>query len=422
MRLHRTSQERLIRRTTIIVAVAVLVSWLLAPGIHAQEPPDQPGAPIPRVELPYFDGQNITAPQLRAAGARQQRPAGVPLPLLIDTDPGVDDAVALTWLLSQTRTPVQPLGIVTVAGNTSVLAATNNVLNVLVRLQKTVPVVMGAAAPLAQPASKTSWFIHGPDGLWLLGLQNPQNPAGVLTDATAFYCSTVAANPGATLLALGPLTNIANAVTACPATMQLLGNVVVLGGAKFGGNKTPVAEFNFWHDPEAANIVLAANLPLSIVPLDTFTMPTVQLRDVERLTNSRNPAASFLAPALQQYIAVQIQNTGRASIPDAVAAAYALDPTIGRSEPALVKIELAAGQTRGQTIVGLSVTERVAMIADDAELSLLAERAFAFPPDPEFDLDDELINILIRQPDNALLLTATSSRLLTKHILPDLRK
>jgi len=243
-----------------------------------------------------------------------------------------------------------------------------------------------------------------------------------LTDATAFYCSTVAANPGATLLALGPLTNIANAVTTCPATMQLLGNVVVLGGAKFGGNKTPVAEFNFWHDPEAANIVLAANLPLSIVPLDTFTVPTVQLRDVERLFNSRNPAASFLAPALQQYIAVQIQNTGRASIPDAVAAAYALDPTIGRSEPALVKIELAAGQTRGQTIVGLSVTERVAMIADDAELSLLAERAFTFPPDPNFNLQAELGAILLRQPDNALLLTATSSRLLTKHILPDLRK
>ena len=434
MKHHRSHIDRVTQKIVVGLAILALLMFSLPPAAQAQEQPDEPDSAIPRVYLPFIGTAGLqSAPSAEASILDEEldRRNRTPLRLLVDTDPGVDDAVALTWLLSQNKAPVNLLGVVTVAGNTNVLAATNNALNVLARLQATtVPVVMGASAPMVQPLSKTSWFIHGPDGLWFLGFQNPQNPAGMAPDtrsANEFYCKAVdSANvklvTGATLLALGPLTNIANAIDECPETMKTLGSLVVLGGAKFGGNKTPVAEFNFWQDPEAANIVLSAGLPINIVPLDAFTTPTVQLKDVEKLINSRNPAVSFLAPALQQYIAVQLQNTGKATIPDAVAAVYALDPTIGTTQPALVKMILAAGQTRGQSVIGLSVSERVAMIADEAELSRLAERAFAYPPDSTFNLELELGAILMRQLDNALMLTGTPANLLTKHVLPDLRK
>lgn len=204
--------------------------------------------------------------------------------------------------------------------------------------------------------------------------------------------------------------------------MNKLGAVVILGGAKFGGNKTPLAEFNFWQDPDAANIVLNAGLPIKQVPLDAFTQPAVQLKDVEKLLNSRNAAVRFLAPALQTYVTVQIENTGSATIPDAVAAIFALDPTIGPVQPALVKLVLETGQARGQSVVGLSIAERLAMIADDAELSTLAIRAFAYPPDPNFNLQIEFGAILTREADNVQWLVSAPTNLLTKVLLPVLRK
>lgn len=448
---HRAPTQPAFRTTVVTFLIVSLALILLPASAYAQQPDGVPDEPIPPIYLPYINGNDARAvaqdgaePETPGDDAVRQmpgvdlpflgrhvldlpkrpvtapgRPGSTPIKLLIDTDPGVDDAIALTWLLSQSRANVMPLGIVTVAGNTNVLAATNNALIVLNKLQQTVPVVMGAAAPLAQPLSKTSWLIHGPDGLWFLGLQNPQDPSGVLFNANDFYCETLADNPGSTLLALGPLTNVANALAACPETMQTLGRVVVLGGAKYGGNKTPVAEFNFWQDPEAADIVLSSGLPLSIVPYDTFIVPRVDMAQIQSLSHSRNPAVRFLAPALQQYVAVQIDNTGSATIPDAVAAVYAVDPAIGTTESSLVQMVLAAGQTRGESVIALSVSERVAMIADDAELSALAERAFT---DPNFNLQYELVSILIREPDNAQMLTGVPANLLTRFVLSSLRR
>ena len=427
-------RHRTFSTATSVIVLAIFIGLFFAAGptvVFGQDADNEPTAPAARVYLPFLStgGLNAGAPPAADEGEEERR-HGAPLRLIVDTDPGVDDAVALTWLLSQNRVPVQLLGVVTVAGNTNILAATNNVLNVLARLPApNVPVVMGAAAPISQTLSKTGWFIHGPDGLWGLGFANPQNPAGVLLDATGFYCNDVADElfAGATVLALGPLTNIAHAVIACPDRMRTLGSVVVLGGAKFGGNKTPVAEFNFWQDPEAVAIVLAAGLPIRQVPLDAFAQATLQLKDVDKLNNSRNPAARFLAPALQQYVAVQIENTGIATIPDAVAAIYALDPTIGAVQPALVKLVLAEGPTRGQSVVGLSIAERVAMIATDAELSALAERAFyLLATVPNFDfrlyLQSELGAILVRESDNVQWLATAPNNLLTKTLLPALRK
>jgi inosine-uridine nucleoside N-ribohydrolase len=223
------------------------------------------------------------------------------------------------------------------------------------------------------------------------------------------------------MLALGPVTNIAQAVQLCPDTMKMVGRLFILGGAKFGGNKTPVAEFNFWQDPEAAQIVLNAGLPTSVVLLDAFTDPTVVQKELDKLFAKATPAIQFLAPAIQQYANIQITNAGAAGIPDAVAAVIALDAEEGRRQSALVKMVLEQSLARGQSIVGLTTSERLAMIANDAELSALAERAFAYPPDPTFDLQQAFGAILMREPDNAQVVTSVSESLLTKTVFPDLK-
>jgi inosine-uridine nucleoside N-ribohydrolase len=295
-----------------------------------------------------------------------------------------------------------------------------------------VPVVMGAALPLVQPLTKTSYFVHGPDGLWFLGWTNPQDLSNVVGNAATFYCDTIAANRGLHLLALGPLTNIAQAVQQCPDTMRTIGRLIILGGAKFGGNKTVVAEFNFWQDPEAADIVLNAGIPITLVLLDAFTQPTITQKDLDHLFTKAIPAIQFLAPAIQQYANVQIENTNRAGIPDAVAAVIALQSSEGTRASALVRIVLEQSFARGQSIIGLSVGERVSMIADfaavgdDSELTALAEQAFIPPShpsfDPNFDARLQLATILMREPDNVEeAVTSASASLLTKTVFPDLR-
>ena len=141
--------------------------------------------------------------------------------------------------------------------------------------------------------------------------------------------------------------------------------IIALGGARNGGNVSPVAEYNFWQDPEAANIVLTNGLSVTMVPLDAFTIPTVDLKDVDKLAAKGNAAAKALAPALRLFVEAQINNTGRANIPDAVAAVYALDRKVGTAQSALVKMESdVASLAYGQSIVALTDPQRVQLIAD----------------------------------------------------------
>jgi purine nucleosidase len=406
-----------------------IANWIpfLPNGVASESKPALPSGDNSILFLPLVTDTSAEAAadanlDLEASG-RTPPPT---IKLLVDTDPGVDDAVALTWLLTQHEQPLQMLGIVTVAGNTSVYSATNNALLILHKVGRPdVPVVMGAAAPLVQPLSKTTFLVHGPDGLWFLGLQNPQDISRVPRDASTFYCTTVAANPGLHVLALGPLTNIAQAVQQCPDTMKFIGQLTILGGAKFGGNKTPVAEFNFWQDPEAADIVLRSGLPIALVPLDAFTQATVEQKDLDKLFAKGTPTVQFLAPAIQMYADVQIANTGRAGIPDAVAAVVALNAGVGTRMPALVKMVLEPNRTpglepsgaRGQSIMGLNPGEQATMIASDAELSALAERAFT---DPNFNFQAELGAILMREPANAQVVVSVPPNLLTKTVFRDL--
>lgn len=422
------------RRTLRMLSVLTLAGLALAGSLLASQPahaqalppapqPAQPTSPTtlylpqiaaqnPGVNAAATTGAEQTAAQ--AAGAKRQ-----PLNLLIDADPGIDDAVAIAYILTQKQTPVNVLGVVSVGGNTYVEQTTKNALIILNGLNRTdIPVVKGGSAA---NLSKTGWFIQGPDGLWGLGFSTPLPPnlAPVSADPAGFYCTQANANPGAVLLALGPLTNVAAAVHQCPAAMQKLGNVVILGGARYGGNKTPVAEFNFWQDPAAAQAVLTAGLTITLVPLDAFAIPTVTLKDVDKLTAQGIPFVKFLDPALRQYITVQLNNGGRAGIPDAVAAAIALDAGVAEKTPGLVKVLDGAGLERGQSVVALTDGDRIAMSADDAYLSGLAESFFTnFNQDA---LNAALGAILYSNPYNTQFTTAVPANLVEKTVFGALR-
>lgn len=387
-------------------AIGLLLALIMAalPNMAAAQTP--PNLRIPPVTLPEPDqplGEDedlpaLDAPELQISALRN---------VIVDTDPGVDDAAALIWLLSQQRYPINPLGIVTVAGNTSVENATNNVLLLLDWLEITdVPVVIGASKPSRRLLSKVGMPIHGPDGLWFLGTQYDQS--GLAKNAPQFYCDTVAAQPEPLIIALGPLTNLSDAINRCKHSWQGV-EIVSLGGAKFGGNQTPVTEYNYWQDPEAADFVLA-NGPkygytVTMMPYDAFQQFTVRSQDRKLLAVEGIPAIKNLLPALTLYAQSLTRTGAPLTLPDVAAAIYALDNRAGDAQSALVKVlshPAVPGYARGQTVVGLFENEKITMIASDEQLNALAELAIFGSEEEFYGL---FLSILESEPDNATFVT-----------------
>ena len=338
-------------------------------------------------------------------------------PIIIDTDPGVDDALALTWLLSQ-REP-QILGIVSVFGNTTLDQTTNNVLTIAeMNGRPDVKVVKGAGAPLVQAPTLTGWFIHGPDGLWGIGARHPHDITVLDVDYVGFYCRAAAMTPAPTVLALGPLTNLANAAAICPQELARL-RVVVLGGAKAGGNKSAVAEFNFWQDPDAVQRVLDIGIRPQIVPLDAFSTVSIEPKLLEKLLRQGNDAVQQLAPAIQEYANAQTRNGAKILFPDLVATIFATDATVGLSQPAQLLMATGSPQVRGQSLVALSLAERLALIADDAELTAIAVQTFT---NPGSDANAAFGAILMRQPENAQWIIALDARRLLQAVERGLKR
>lgn len=340
--------------------------------------------------------------------------------IIVDTDPGVDDAAALIWLLSQSRYSIRPLGIVTVAGNTTVENATTNTLVILSWLnRKNIPVVKGAAAPLAVNHSSTGKLIHGPDGLWYLGwTYAPSIGSPDPRSAEVFYCETLRGQEAEVIvMTYGPVTNIARAMLVDPATCGVnwgLVRIVSLGGAKIGGNQTPVTEYNIWQDPDAANVVLNSGAPWTLVTLDGFSQFTLDNAMFRVLQNTGVPAMRTLLPALQSYAAVLSGAGGKAALPDPVAAMVALDSHLGRGAPGLVRIlgSDVPEFVRGQTVIALDMAaEWPALAATDAELSAIANTVFADPFNPDFGYMQAAVGaIIMANPPNATVVTDIEAR------------
>jgi inosine-uridine nucleoside N-ribohydrolase len=318
-----------------------------------------------------------------------------PIKVFCDTDIGDDDALGIAMLL---RAPnIEVVGFTTVAGNTTVENATRNLLTLLKVAGRQIPVTVGSARPLIVAPSHQGTAIHGPDGFW--NCQQPYDLTAIPRDAPKAIADAARANPGLTLLALGPLTNVAHAIQQYPELLATINIVALVGGKR--GNITPLAEFNAWFDPDAVNIVLRFGVNLTIVTLDAWSPITVDPTALtEQLRQSTDPLAHFLVNPLCGYAAAQTMFGGHLiTIPDALAAAYIIDPSMGTPQPALVKVSPdTGGITRGLIVIGITPGEKIAMIGSDDELSDIVDHMYG---DPNFNLHAAMASILGREPDNA---------------------
>jgi inosine-uridine nucleoside N-ribohydrolase len=286
----------------------------------------------------------------------------MPLPLLIDTDPGIDDALAILFALSSREVTVE--AVTTVAGNASVDVGTANALRILDVAQPAhrPPVARGAATPLRR-RPETAAHYHGLDGLGNVDALTDQQgrrrypvPDARLDrrDAADLILDTAERFGGQlVLLALGPLTNVALALERDRERLSRVARIVVMGGAvAVPGNVTPAAEFNFFVDPEAAAAVLGAGLPIELVPLDVtrqVLLTSAALR--KQLQGRADRRARFVLDFTVHAFTRALSPEGR-GIPlhDPLAAGVVLDPTLVRFERLHVEVECEGRHTSGMSL------------------------------------------------------------------------
>jgi purine nucleosidase/pyrimidine-specific ribonucleoside hydrolase len=282
-------------------------------------------------------------------------------PLLIDTDPGIDDALAILLALRSPECSVE--AITTVAGNVRVERCTENVFRILERAGpvRWPEVAQGAAAPLARQLTVAS-HVHGDDGLGDLHQFNTPDGAPrysrpemrlVPFDGPDLILESVGRFPDLTIVALGPLTNLALALQRDPRRMGRLGRLVVMGGAvAVPGNVTPVAEFNFYVDPEAAARVLGAGLPIELVPLDATTKAVLSwTRLRERLAECQDPVTRFIGDfTMKGFDFAERRGEGGLTLHDPLAIGVALDPSLVTFDASHVDVECAGTLTRGMSV------------------------------------------------------------------------
>jgi purine nucleosidase len=276
----------------------------------------------------------------------------LPRKLLIDTDAGSDDAVALIMALRSPKVSV--LAITVVAGNVSVEQGTRNALFTAELCASEVPIHIGAATPLTRPPEDASWF-HGQDGLGDHGYQ-PATRAAEDEPAVDAMVRVIAANPGIEIITLGPLTNLALALERQPELAANVSRCVVMGGAPCcEGNVAPAAEYNFWVDPEAARAVLRSQLPIELVGWQLSRgSAVVNRKEMEEILALRSKFADFAIRSNETVLTAFHLQTGEEGIalPDPIAMAILLDPSLSlTASDHAMDVQVDSGITRGMSVV-----------------------------------------------------------------------
>lgn len=224
--------------------------------------------------------------------------------IIFDTDPGIDDAMAI--LFAEACPNIELVGITTGFGNANIATATRNALYLKHRFNLSADVARGAAEPLVIPVDDPADFVHGDNGLGNIEIDETDLPTPVSQTACDYIIDTVKANPGEiTLVAVGRMTNLALALRKCPELTSLVKQVVIMGGA-FGhngktGNVTPFAEANIIGDPHAADEVLTANWPVTVVGLDVTTKIIMSNGYLKALSSSSPLYGEFIYDITRFY-------------------------------------------------------------------------------------------------------------------------
>jgi pyrimidine-specific ribonucleoside hydrolase len=292
------------------------------------------------------------------------------IPVIIDTDPGIDDAVAILLALASPELDVRAL--TTVAGNSTIERTTRNAGRVLHLAGRTdIPVGQGAASPLVRLDRRSIDEVHGVDGLGDVGVPDspvapdPRGAIGLITDVVESSAEPV------TLIALGPLTNVALLDALRPDILRRIGRIVYMGGAARGGNHLPTAEYNVWFDPEAAARVFALGLDIVMVGLDV-TERAVTLPERWAPLEGLGPAADAVLAMNRFYAGYHEKEHGAAYTiqHDALAVAATIQPDLLTTVPAHVAVEHSSELTLGTTVTDLegrfggTVNAQVAMDVD----------------------------------------------------------
>jgi len=276
-----------------------------------------------------------------------------PRAIIIDTDPGQDDAVALLLALASPELEVR--GVTAVAGNVPLpLTARNARIVCELAGRPDVPVYAGADRPLARPLI-TAEYVHGRTGLDGADLPEPAMPLEA-EHAVDFLVRMLRESPPGTvtLCPLGPLTNVALALQRAPEIAGRIQEIVLMGGGfSEGGNTTPAAEFNIYVDPQAADLVFSSGVPLTMLPLDATHQALIKRRHLERLRGLGTRVGEAVAGWLEFFERYDVEKYGMEGGPlhDPCVIAYLLRPEIFGGRRCNVRIETASELTMGMTVV-----------------------------------------------------------------------
>lgn len=292
--------------------------------------------------------------------------------VIIDTDPGLDDALAILFALGCGQFDV--LGLTSVGGNIGLDRTTKNAGGLLAVMGRDdIPVIAGTDVPLTRELQDIIAIVHGADGL--KGIVLPESTTEPLTDAPGWIAKTLAeAEPGSIdILALGPLTNIAHLLTDYPHVVDRIGEIIVMGGTiNEPGNSGPRSEFNFASDPEAVSVVLGSHAKVTIIPLDVTRKVRAQLDYVHALPDT--PHGLLAKKLLGQYMQ---DGTQSRALHDPCVMLMALDPSIFRIEKLKLDVDLGDEPDAGTLLVdSRGTTVDIAMGVDAPRALALLRTGF----------------------------------------------
>ena len=269
-------------------------------------------------------------------------------PIIIDTDPGIDDALAIAIALFSDTLDVKL--ITTVAGNVSLEKVTKNALRLLAFFGKDVPVAMGAYKPLVEPLVDAS-NVHGPSGMEGFDFPEPKEELLLKEHAITAMRRVILDSPEPiTLVPIGPMTNIALLLSVYPEVRSNIREIVLMGGSVTRGNKGVMSEFNIATDPEAAKMVFDSGLPIAMASLDVGLKALVMPEDTAKLPSLGR--VGEMAHCLFKKYRGGSFNTGL-KMYDSCAIAYLLRPDLFEIVDTFVDVELAGSLTKGCTVVDL---------------------------------------------------------------------
>ncbi len=304
----------------------------------------------------------------------------MPIKLILDCDPGIDDAVAIALALASPELDVR--GITVCHGNVPLARTMANALAMLTLLGKDVDVYAGASGPLMR-SEISAGDVHGESGLGGIAMPPPRR-AIASRRATDFIIDEVRAHPGEiTLVAVGPLTNLALAMRLAPDIIPLLPRIVIMGGAAGAGNRTASAEFNIYADPHAAKIVFDCGRPFTMFGLDVTHKAIASPSRVAALRALGAPVGETIAAMLEVYRLPYQQRYGwdGAAVHDMCAIAYLIDPSLFATQAMGVCVDVNEGPSFGRTVCDPRRRDPTWSLVDvamdvDAEklFALLAER------------------------------------------------